>query len=276
MIKACRSQLLDRIEATKVGLAPFRHLFIEDVFPEAFYAELEAYMLACKRSGDTQARLQDNPEFVNQRFNLLDSQHPVAVTLRDLLSDPDIKRALLAQFFVTPDDTLVRNLTIHKEFEFFFTKAGRFQNIHIDIPPKFLSFVFYVPEFEFEDEEDQRRNATILYDQALEPHYKARFKRNSVCVFSPHFHSYHGFDSTRDRDVLVAFYVHAGELQAWRMGNRAGPEVPPFDAVLGQIERKLATYPLLEFDPDPDALRRERLACRVNAPNGRVIVNPVK
>ena len=137
-------------------------------------------------------------------------------------------------------------MSIHSEFEFFFTKAGRFQNIHIDIPPKFMSFVFYVPEFPVPAAEEER-NATILYDKSLTAHYPARFRANSVCVFVPHFYSYHGFSSTIDRDVLVMFYVNPDELRKWQELRREKNEEPPFTGLLDAVEAKLRLHPLIEF-----------------------------
>ena len=53
----------------------------------------------------------------------------------------------------------------------------------LPVPPmsKVMSFVFYLPDHEVSDEEEQR-NATVLYDRDLKPVYGARFRRNSVCI----------------------------------------------------------------------------------------------
>jgi hypothetical protein len=92
--------------------------------------------------------------------------------------------SLLSKFYIAPKQEFCSLLCIHEEFEYIFTAAGRFQNIHVDIPPKYLSFVFYIPECEVTSDEAEK-NATILYDRNLTPQHKARFQANSVCVFAP-------------------------------------------------------------------------------------------
>jgi hypothetical protein len=188
-----------------------------------------------------------------------------------VFSDPEVKLALLRKFYIEPSAELAASLVIHREFEYVFTQAGRFQTIHLDIPPKFLSFVFYIPTEPLAPE-DAAANATILYDKTLRPHHSARFEANSVCIFAPHFSSYHGFASTRDRDALVLFYIDPAELERYAAMRDAGhDEATPFTGLLDGMERKLRRHPLIEYGRDEARLLRERAACRVNAPNGRVI-----
>jgi len=90
-------------------------------------------------------------------------------------------------------------------------------------------------------------------------------------VFAPHFHSYHGFSSTIDREVLVMFYIHPVEQARWLQVR--GTDTPPYDAIRNVIEEKLERYPLIEFGQDPLVRKRERAACLINAPRGRIIRN---
>ena len=265
-----KAHLLGSIRRAPVGEQPFFHAYLENIFPDRLYDSIRAYMLARKYGGEIQDRLQDNPSFINKRFNLQNDQDEPVASIRALFSDREIMRALLAKFYVDPSDVLIDALHIHKEFEFFFTTAGRFQNIHIDIPPKFLSFVFYIPERET-DPADALRNGTILYDKNLQPHYKARFAANSACVFAPHFSTYHGFASTIDRDVLVMFYINRDALETWRAIRRDVGDVAPFTGLLDAVEDKVTAHPLIEFAGDGGRLAAERSACRVNAPDGRVL-----
>lgn len=268
----CRAHVMARIEQVPVGQAPFHHLFIEDVFPDDFYDVLRQHMLTCKHTRSVEDRYQDNPAFVNQRFSFAGSTDEVIVVFRAVFSDPEVKRALASKFYVAPSDELIDLLEIHEgEFEYFFTKAQRFQNIHIDIPPKLMSFVFYIPEHPLSPEQESR-NATVLYDKNLAPHYPAKFVANSVCVFAPHYYSYHGFASTIDRDVLVMFYLDRAELAEWQRMRRETNEEPPFIGVRDAVERKLRRHPLIEYGGGEDRLQAERDACRVNAPQGRIIV----
>jgi len=197
----------------------------------------------------------------------------VASMIRMLLSDPAIKQAVLNKFYLDASDELIFHINIHDEFEYIFTQADRFQNIHIDIPPKYLSFVFYIPETDDFSEEDEKQNATILYDRDLKPKYGARFKSNSVCIFTPHFASYHGFSSSKPRDVLVMFYVNPPELTRWLDLPEDAKNKPPYTGLLDTIAAKLRRHPLKEFGKDEDLLKAEREACRINAPDGRVMVD---
>lgn len=46
MFSAVREHVIGRIEATPVRQAPFEHLYVEEVFPAGFYAELQRQMVA--------------------------------------------------------------------------------------------------------------------------------------------------------------------------------------------------------------------------------------
>ena len=268
--RRCRSHVLSRIEQTATDVKPFYHTFIADIFPADLYADLHAHMVKCKYGDGVQDRPQDNPAFVNQRYNLFTSTDDVVECIRAVFSSPDVKQALLEKFYFAPLQALANSLSIHDEFEYIFTKAAWFQNIHVDIPPKFISFVFYIPAHVVSPAEEER-NATILYDKSLVPHFQARFRPNSVCIFVPHFYTYHGFSSTIDRDVLVMFYVNREELQSWQLLRRQEEEQPPFADLLDAIERKLRSYPLKEFGGTERRLLVERSECLVNAPQGRVL-----
>src|SRR5262249_50039908 len=225
----------------------------------------------CKADAAVEDRVQDSAAFANRRHNLFASADQVAVFVRSVFSDPAVKLALLAKFYAMPSPELAESLVIHEEFEYVFTRARRFQTIHVDIPPKYLSFVFYLPEASMTPE-DAADNATILYDKSLRPQHRAPFEANSACVFAPHFSSYHGFASTRDRDVLVMFYVEPRELARYATMREAGlDEMAPFTGLLDGIERKLRRHSLIEYGHDAARLVRERATCLVNAPNGRVM-----
>jgi len=266
----CRAHVLSRIEETEIGVQPFYHAFIDGIFPADFYDTMRAHMLQFKYGDSVQDRHQDNPAFMNKRHNLAESTDEVVECIRGIFSDSEIKLALLKKFFISPTRELADSLEIHDEFEYTFTKGGRFQNIHVDIPPKIMSFVFYIPERPVPPEEEER-NATIFYDKSLKPHYQARFRANSVCVFAPHFYTYHGFASTIDRDVLVMFYVNRRYLQKFYRERQRNKEEPPFNAIRDAIEEKLGSYPLKEYEGGEARLLAEKSACLVNAPLGRVL-----
>lgn len=264
-----RAHVLDRIRSTPVGTAPFYHCFIDQIFPDDYYDALKAHMLSFKGSRKMQARTQDNPAFVNRRYNLVGNRDRVILQFRSIFEDPEVKMALLSKFFINPNSDLPNQIAIHKEFEYVFCEPNRFQNIHVDIPPKFVSAVFYIPEGPVSPEEEEK-NATVLYDKNLKPQYGARFRANSVCFFTAHFYSYHGFASTTERDVLVMFYVHRELMARW---NKRKPEAPPYTETLDLIEDKLRRYPLIEYGTDEARLAVERAASRINAPQGRALID---
>lgn len=244
-------------------------MFIEGIFPDELYQAIKTQAILCKYGGTLQDRRQDNADYVNQRYNLIKNNDEAIRFVRQCFSDIGIKKALMKRFYLSPQDELIHSLRIHREFEFTFTAPGRFQNIHIDIPPKFLSFVFYIPEHDL-SEEEQRSNATILYDKRLRPCHKAQYKSNSVCIFAPHFYSYHGFSSTIDRDVLVMFYINEEHKHKW--ASAPSPAKPPFTSLKETIQDKLRKHPLLEYGLSQKKLLLERRKCRVNAPEGCVLV----
>jgi hypothetical protein len=207
---------------------------------------------------------------MNRRFNLVKNNDDVVVCIRKVFSDQKVKLALLEKFYLIPTPELARSLSIHNEFEYFYTQAGRFQHIHVDIPPKYVSFVFYIPETPLPVEQEGH-NATILYDKDLQPHHLARFIGNSVCIFAPHFYSYHGFASTMARDVLVMFYVNKPELSRWTQMRADSKDDPPFVGIRDAVEDKLRRHPLIEYGPSEERLMAERAECQINAPQGRVI-----
>ena len=129
----CRSHVISRVEQTATGVQPFYHTFIEHIFPADFYDAVRAHMLNCKYSDNVQDRHQDNPAFLNKRYNLVGNTDEVVECIRAIFSDPDVRQALLKKFYISPSRELADALSIHDEFEYFFTKAGRFQNIHVDI-----------------------------------------------------------------------------------------------------------------------------------------------
>lgn len=264
-----RAHVLSRIATTDCGVEPFRHLFVEDILPPQLYEALKSYMLLHKDGDKVLDRRQDSAKFVNKRLNLSAVDDLAVNAFRRLFTDPQVMLALLTKFYLRANPGMAAELEIHKEFEFFFTKAGRFQNIHVDIPPKFLSFVFYMPT-EAVDPAAESENATILYDRDLTPHRIARYRANSVCIFAPHIASYHGFSSTIDRDVLVIFYISPSEFEFWKT-QVLRQEEPPFNAMKDLIAQKIQRHPLIEFGLDEDRLAAERLACRINAPSGRVM-----
>jgi len=267
---AIRAHVLKRLTEAEIGKEPFYHSYIEKIFPDDFYKALREHMLSFKHSDKRQARTQDNAAFVNQRYNLVECPDLLLRQFRAIFEDEEIKTAILSKYYINPSADLIANSHIHEEFEYVFCAADRFQNIHVDIPPKVASFVFYLPEHDV-TEEEELKNATILYGKDLKPKYGARFRGNSVCSFVSHFYSYHGFASITERDVLVMFYIHEGEMDHWRKARKE--DTPPYTGVLDAIEAKIRRHPLLEYGTSEERLAAERADCKINAPKGRVMMD---
>lgn len=270
-VRRCIEHALERIRAATVGRQPFFHTFIENIFPEDIYEDVRQHMLAAKHGNQVQDRSQDSAAFKNRRFNMFSTTDRISMLIKGVFSDETVKAAISSHFYIEPSPEFCASLRIHEEFEYVFTPKDRFQNIHVDIPPKFISLVFYIPERELTEDEIEK-NATILYDKTLKPQYRARFQANSVCVFVPHYYSYHGFASTIERDALVMFYVNDEEFKVWRALRAADKDSPPFDGILEAIESKLRRHPLIEYGVDDTKIKSERQQCLVNAPQGRVML----
>lgn len=270
-IRRCVEHALGRIRAATVGRLPFFHTFIENIFPDDIYEDIRRHMLSEKYGNNVQDRSQDSAAFKNRRFNMFGATDRISMLIKGVFSDQAVKTAVASHFYMNPTPEFCASLRIHEEFEYVFTPKDRFQNIHVDIPPKFISFVFYIPERE-PTEDEIEKNATILYDKTLTPQYRARYQANSVCVFVPHYYSYHGFSSTMERDALVMFYVNDEEFQVWRALRVADGDSPPFDGIREAIESKLRRHPLIEYGLDDDKIKAERQQCLVNAPQGRVML----
>jgi len=263
------SWILERIQAAQTNFDPFGHLYIQNVFPNDLYESILARSRFYKKSGQLQRRTQDSKLYVNNRVNLIDNDDHETHILRRVFESASIKRALLEKFYSDVDDAAVDALSIHSEFEYVFTAAGLFQNIHVDIPAKYLSLVFYLPDGEL-SEEEQRKNATVLYDRELNPSHRALYAANSVCVFAPHYYSYHGFSTTVERTSLVLFYVDR-ELLARYNSRRHLLMASHLKAFKRDVDEKLSHHTLIEYGEDPLRLSREREACMINAREGRVM-----
>ncbi len=271
-LRKYKDHVLERIHDTPVGEQPYRHMFIKNVFPDELYDAALRKMTQYKFGGKLEERLQDNPDYVNTRFRLNETKDAEPLYIQHLFEDADIKRALVENFYLNATDDLINQLRIHyDEYEFVFIEKNRFQNIHVDIPAKFMSMVFYFPETP-PTEAEAEYNGTVLYDKDLTPHHPAKYTPNSVGIFVPHFYSYHGFSTTIDRHVIVMFYVSDSEFDDWVTARRK--DVAPFADIKDCIERKLLKYPLIEYGENPERIAAEKAACKINAPRGRVLREP--
>jgi hypothetical protein len=269
-----KEYLLARIAAADVERQPFHHCFIDHILPQYIFDELVRFKQQVKLESTLEERRQDSRAFVNRRFRLAASREPVVALIRDVFHSSDVKEALFKKFYLCPLPRRLGRVRIHhREFEFVFCRPNLFQDIHVDIPPKLLSFVFYLPDKTMSSVEAVD-NGTILYDKQMRPAGRARYQPNSMCVFAPHFNSYHGFATTIERDAMVLFYVDPVALWRWDLAERLAPlhsfDVAPFQFIKHEIKRKLQRFPLLEYAHSSSHLDLAKQACLINAPKGRV------
>jgi hypothetical protein len=268
------NHILNSIDNSKIIEYPFYHLYIENIFSDEFYAQLKE---KCNNPERIETRKQDNKNFINSRFSIYNSNDECLKKLKNIFESKEIKLSLFSKFFEYPDD-VIKNVSIHKaEFEFVYTPENKFQNIHTDIPSKFLSLVFYFPDDSINlSEQDELDNGTILYDKTLTPVKSARYKKNSVCVFAPSLHSYHGFHTTIKRTALVMFYINNDlHLRYEKNMNTILKTVLQskenrFRMFKFNILNKLQSYPLIEYKLL--SLDEEFKNCKINEENGRIIL----
>jgi hypothetical protein len=242
-------------------------MYIEDFLPLEFYLQIKECCIKNKYSKNLGTRKYDNKSFINLRFNLEKKEEKCIEILYNLFMDLDIKLAFLQKFYNIPKNTLenITNKLFVKEFEFVYTDIDKFQTIHVDIPAKFLSFVFYIPEITSSlTTNDEYKNGTILYDENLNPIYKTKYKDNSISIFAPHFYSYHGFNTTIiNRNTLILFYYKNDLL--------FDHENSSIDNFKKNIKSKIINYPLLEYQNIniDDIFHKSK----INNPSGRIIKN---
>jgi hypothetical protein len=264
------NHILKSIENSKIIEYPFYHLFIENIFSDEFYKQLKE---KCDNPEKIDTRFQDNKNFTNSRFSITNSEDPILKKVEDIFENKEIKLSLSSKFFEFPD-SVAKSISLHKdEFEFVYTQENKFQNIHTDIPSKFLSLVFYFPDDSVSlSEKDELDNGTILYNKNLEPIKSARYKKNSVCVFAPSFYSYHGFHTTIKRTALVMFYINKELHTIYEKNINYGLQTKENRLKMFKfnIFNKLQSFPLIEYKNL--SLTEEFKNCKINEERGRVMI----
>lgn len=266
-----KEHTLNKIINSSIDKLPFHHLFITDILDKQLYSSLKEKSKFYNDKKYIMGRCQDNKLFINHKFPIINSSDETLKLFYKLFADNEIKTALVNKFFINSKEFIDKISIFDKECEFVYTEANKFQSIHVDIPSKFVSLVFYLPNDDDNlDDETQLKNGTILYDKHINPVYKSRYIPNSVCIFAQHFYSYHGFDTTIPRNALVMFYVHSDFI---------AEDLKPSPEKKSEIENKifkqsifnkLKIYKLIEYN-DKD-LNQEHKKCKINNNKGRVVI----
>ena len=266
-----KNHVLNRIETTDINIHPFYNLYVENIFPNDFYQLLKDRMLYYKYNKDLQDRNWDNPIFINKKFSLKDVNDYEINVIREIFDDNDIKNAIMKKFYY---GSYLDEMEFNNDLQFVFTDVGRFQKIHTDIPAQFVSVNFYIPEDDL-TEQEELDNGTILYDKDLNPCKVSKFISNSVSFISPHFYSYHGFNTTiKNRNTLLFFYAQKDLIKRFyeNSKNQNGEQNP--DKFKDVIQWKLSKYRLIEYGSDDleflTKLLKEKSCCKVNTLNGRI------
>jgi hypothetical protein len=236
--ESIKAHVLNKILAAEVEKEPFYSLYIEDILPADFYNEILSKSLYYKTKKDlSSSTLESMP---NVKYDISKESDPSMDLLKHVFMDDDVSKAMMNMFYVNVTPELQKKMYV-KEYTFSYAKKNRSQRIHTDIPCKLLSFVFYLPEPGITlTEQEERENGTVLYDQSLNPVYKSKFKANSVCVFAPHFYTYHRFDSTiENRNTLNMFFHHKD------LFIRSVTTTP--DIFKSYVLKKVQACPLLEY-----------------------------
>jgi hypothetical protein len=95
-----KAYILTRIQQSPIGQKPFFYSFIENVFPDELYEGIRLHMLRLKFSDKVHDRHQDNPAFMNRRYNLFD-RDDIVQCIRAIFEDPEVKQAILEKFYWT-------------------------------------------------------------------------------------------------------------------------------------------------------------------------------
>jgi hypothetical protein len=211
--KAILAHMLKSISGAKIYLKPFRHLYIENLFPPAFYQKILAYLPpldyfeelrhydAIQEDGQSarwhfilnNTMLQSLPISLYQFWTLF-----AEITHSEILQTHLFNKFNLTHFAV-PRVTLCRDL------------RGYTIKPHPDIYTKALTFGAYLPP-----NNQQEHLGTVFYSQARDFTFEKvktlQFKCNSAFAFPVTHNSWHGVEKLSEaeieRNTLFITYYH--------------------------------------------------------------------
>lgn len=171
--------------------------------------------------------------------------------VENIFEDEKIKLSLFSKFFDFPE-YVVKNISLCKN------ENELFQNIHTEIPSKFLNFIFYL--------DDEQDDGIILYDRNLEPVKSYHYKKNSVFVFAPSLHSYHISKRT------TMFYINNDLHTKYEKNVNSGLQTKQNRIKMFKfnIFNKLQSFPLIEYKTL--SLIEEFKNCKINEERGKIII----
>ena len=268
-----KMHVLKRINSTEINTYPFYNVYIENIFPEAFYEKLKNLMIYYKYNSKLENRNWDNPDFMNKKISLNNVEDYEINIVKYIFEDSEIKKSIMEKFYLTPN--FIDEIVFKHDLQFVFTEKNKFQKIHTDIPAQFVSVVFYIPEDVDISECDKLNNGTILYDRDLNPVKVSKFKGNSVSFFAPHFYSYHGFNTTiNNRNTMLFFYAQKDLIKRFYDNSKNQNGEQNVELFKNVIQWKISKYRLIEYGKDDmnflTKLLSEKENCKIDTLNGRI------
>lgn len=234
MFSAVRDHVIGRIAATPVSRDPFEHLYVEEVFPADFYAELQRQMIADRGYRRLNQTGRVSERYSSQRLCLfprdlatIDAPEPQRLFWRELfaaLRDGNLRRAVLRTFKAAvklhAESTLRENAfgaMVYSEVFLMRDLETYALGPHTDSPQKLVSMLFYLAPDESAPElgtslyrpkdrhfscpggphhsfPDFERVATLPY----RPNTMLAFPKSRVC-----FHGVEPVASAKRRDLLL-------------------------------------------------------------------------
>ena len=139
-----KMHVLKRINSTEINTYPFYNVYIENIFPEAFYEKLKNLMIYYKYNSKLENRNWDNPDFMNKKISLNNVENYEINIVKYIFEDSEIKKSIMEKFYLSPN--FIDEIVFKHDLQFVFTEKNKFQKIHTDIPAQFVSVVFYISE----------------------------------------------------------------------------------------------------------------------------------
>jgi hypothetical protein len=191
---------------------PYRHSFVEDLFPAEVCRELAALPLAAPSLDGLSGRR----ELHNDTRRYFDAdgmaEFPVMRAIAAALQSRAVARAIAEAFDAPIDDTLLR-------LEYAQDVDGFWLEPHTDLGVKKFTCLIYLSE-------DHADLGTDIYRSPQEHVGRSPFEPNSAMIFVPSDNTWHGFEKRRiegiRKSVILNYVTHE-----WRAREQLSfPEAP--------------------------------------------------
>lgn len=222
--------VINKINNATLNKYPYYNIYIDNIFPNYFYEAIKQKSIE-KNKGVNYKLSNDNSEEI--------------LIIKKIFNDSDIKKSLLNYFY--SDITFVNDLTIYNDFQFVYSKKNTKHEIHVDMPYKLLSIIFYLPSDDI-TENEKKKSGTMFYSDELEICGINKFEHNTVTIFAPHSRSYHGFDISVDcRCSMILFLTDIEIENQYQIITANKNDSFEINYVKNIIFNKINKYPLLEY-----------------------------